>query len=94
MRFVIEVVADSRDDAANLLREAAHKIKRSKETSGHEVNHCIGDYRVFVGEDLYDTMTASPEQHLLCEKNCGRHAPAGKTICISCSIPLPGGPTE
>ena len=86
MRFVIEVVADDRDDAANLLREAAHKIKRGKEKSGGEVNHCIGDYRIFVGEDLYETMTI---EHTQCEKSCGRHAPKGKTICMSCENPLP-----
>lgn len=57
MRFVIEVVTDSRNDAATLLRDAAHKIKQSKEQNGKEINHCIGDYRVFVGDDLYEQLT-------------------------------------
>ena len=58
MRFVVEVVADSRDDAANLLREAAHKIKHGKEQPSKEINYCIGDYRVFVGKDIYEELTA------------------------------------
>jgi hypothetical protein len=59
MRFVIEVVADDREDAANLLREAARKIKRGNEVSGQEVNYCLGDYRIFVEKDLYNDLTAS-----------------------------------
>lgn len=52
MRFFIEVVADDRDDAVSLIREAATRIKRSRETQGETVTHCIGDYRVRVyGDD-------------------------------------------
>jgi hypothetical protein len=60
MRFVIEVIADNRDDAANLLRVAADKIRRSKERHEREVNYCIGDYRIFVGEDLFEMLTSPP----------------------------------
>ena len=86
MRFVIEVVADDRDDAYVLLREAARKIKQDMERHGHENNHCIGDYRIFVGEDVYESLTV---EHTPCEKGCGRHAPHGQTICISCAMPKP-----
>lgn len=86
MRFVIEVVADEREDAADLLRDAARKIKHGKEQDGKEINHCIGDYRVFVGQDLYKQLTV---EHTPCAKGCGRHAPQGKTVCTSCSHPPP-----
>ncbi len=56
MRFFIEVIADDRDDAVNLLREAATHIKKKREEHGKTVNHCIGDYRVRV----YDEDEATP----------------------------------
>ena len=92
MRFVIEVVADTREDAADLLRDAARKIKHEKEQHNKEINHCIGDYRVFVGEDLYKVLTV---EHVPCEKGCGRHAlpghhaSTGKKLCLSCANPRP-----
>lgn len=51
MRIVIEVVADSREDACILLREIATNIKNRREKSGAEVNYCLGDYRVEVSEE-------------------------------------------
>ena len=86
MRFVIEVVADEREDAADLLRDAARKIKHGKEQDGKEINHCIGDYRVFVGQDLYKQLTI---EHTPCEKGCGRHVAPGKKLCSSCANPRP-----
>lgn len=65
MRFVIEVVADDRENAVRLLRDAALKIKRCEERHGRENNHIIGDYRIFVGEDVYESLTV---EHALCEK--------------------------
>jgi hypothetical protein len=86
MRFVIEVVADNREDAADLLRDATRKIKHGKEQHNKEINHCIGDYRVFVGEDLYKTLTV---EHAACAKGCGRHVMPGQVLCASCFSPRP-----
>ena len=54
MRFLIEVVADSVEDAVPLIREVATRLKGGKGgriKSGETTNHCIGDYRVIIHED-------------------------------------------
>ncbi len=48
MRVMVEVLADDRVDAIQLLREAARKLQRHRESSGETVNSCIGDYRITV----------------------------------------------
>jgi len=52
MRVVVEVLADDRDDAIQLLREAARRLKGRRESSGETVNSCIGDYRITVQDEV------------------------------------------
>lgn len=52
MRVVVEVLADDRADAIQLLREAARQLKKRGESSGETVNSCIGDYRITVEDEV------------------------------------------
>lgn len=50
IRVRIEVVADDREDAVSLLKDAVRLVSRAKESSGETVNSCIGDYRITLEE--------------------------------------------
>lgn len=66
MRITIEVVADEREDAIQLLKTAVVALRRGKEASGAEINHCVGDYRIVVEEDAPKKIPYKPEDLVSC----------------------------
>jgi len=53
VKFTIEVIAESRRDAYRLLRSAARRVRDGRDKKGREINHVLGDTRIFIEEDLF-----------------------------------------
>ena len=53
MKYTVEVIAASREDACKLLRSAARRVRDGRDKKGREINHVLGDTRIFIEEDLF-----------------------------------------
>lgn len=73
--FRIEIVANERADAVNLLREVARLVREGREVSGREVQYCVGAYRVVVSCSFCEDGTDPDEP---ADRGCVcRHDPRG-----------------